>query len=146
MPYCQHCHKEISKFDTDICPHCGGARPIAEGYKTMDVTKAFGTVDGGDYKMPKTRSQKTFALLCMLLGYFGVHDFYIYRPSRGVLSILVTLALTLGVGLPLFLTRAFANPGAFLIPFGAVWLFHIVLGLYFLKVESPKDGRGDFLR
>ncbi|MCR5348836.1 MAG: TM2 domain-containing protein [Bacilli bacterium] len=145
MPYCRHCHEEISKFDTDICPHCGGPKPIEKGYKTMDVTRVFGTVEG-NFKMPKSRSQKTFCLLCMLLGYFGIHEFYIYRPARGIVSLLVTLAVTLGVGLPLFLTGVLGNALAFVLPFLLVWACFVGLGLYYRKVESPKDGRGEFLR
>lgn len=146
MPYCQYCHEEISKFDTDICPHCGAKKPIAQGYKTMDVTRAFGAVDGSEYKMPKTRSQKTFCILTMTLGFFGVHEFYIYRPKRGLVSIAVTLLFVLAVGLPLFLTGALANALAFLIPFAVVWIAHVALGIFYFRVESPKDGRGDFLR
>ncbi|MBQ7244167.1 MAG: TM2 domain-containing protein [Bacilli bacterium] len=145
MPYCKHCHQEISKFDTDICPHCGGEKPIAVGYQTMDVTRTFKTADG-HFHMPKTRSQKTFCVLCMLLGPFGVHSFYIYKSKNGILSILFTLIITLGVGLPLFLTGLLPNALAFVLPYALVWVFYIILGILYLKVESPKDGKGDFLR
>ena len=145
MPYCRHCHQEITKFDTDICPYCGGDKPIATGYKTMDITRPFKPV-GGDYAMPKTRSQKTFCLLCALVGYFGVHDFYIFRAKRGLLDCLLSIAFVLAVGLPLFFTGAFANALAFVLPFALVWLFHVILAILYWKVESPKDGKGDFLR
>ena len=145
MPYCQHCHKQISKFDTDICPHCGEKHPIAPGYQTMDVTRAFKPGDAS-FKMPKTRSQKTFCVLCMLLGYFGVHEFYIFRPQKGILCIAFTIVATIAVGLPLFLTGALKNALAFVLPFLAIWLFFVVLGMLYLKVESPKDGKGEFLR
>lgn len=144
MPYCRHCHEEISKFDTDICPHCGGDKPIATGYKTMDVTRAFGTIEGR--QMPKTRSQKTFAILAMTFGYFGVHNFYIFRPKRGLIDILITLALVGGMGSALFFSGALVSAMAFLTPFFAVWLCHILLGVYYMKIESPKDGKGEFLR
>ena len=145
MPYCKYCHSEISKFDTDICPHCGGSKPIAVGYQTMDVTRTFQTA-GSDLKMPRTRSQRTFCLLCMFLGYFGIHDFYIYRPKKGLVCILATVLFTLAVGLPLFLTGLLPNALAFVLPFVAVWIVFVILGLLYLKVESPKDGKGEFLR
>ena len=144
MPYCRHCHEEISKFDTDICPHCGGAKPIAAGYQTMDVTKTFGTMQG-DFEMPKTRSQKVFAILCMTLGYFGIHEFYIYRKKVGFFELLATLILVGGGGTALFLTIVH-NAFAYLIPFLILWVIYVVRGIYYLKVESPKDGKGDFLR
>lgn len=144
MPYCRHCHQEISKFDTDICPHCGGEKPIASGYKTMDVTRTFGTVEGK--KMPKTKSQKVFSVLAMLLGYFGVHNFYIYRYSRAVIDILITVVLVASVGSGLFFSGLIPNALAFLIPFFAIWVCHILLGIYYGRIEAPKDGRGEFLR
>ncbi len=145
MPNCKFCHKEISKFDTDICPHCGGIHPIDPNYKTMDITKNIKTVAGEDFQLPKTRSQKTCGILCMALGWLGVHDFYIYMPKRALIHILVTLVLVLGIGFPVYFA-AWPNPMAFLIPLIVVILAHIPLGYVLWKVESPKDGRGEFLR
>lgn len=145
MPYCKHCHQEISKFDTDICPHCGGEKPIAIGYQTMDVTRTFKTAQG-DYEMPRTRSQKIFSLLCMFLGFFGVHEFYIYRPKRGIFCIVLTILAIVAVGLPLYLTGLLHNALAFVIPLLGVWALFVIMGFLYLKVESPKDGRGEFLR
>ncbi len=145
MPNCKYCHREISKFDTDVCPHCGAIRPIDPNYKTMDITKNIKTVAGENFELPKTRSQKVFGILCMMLGWAGIHDFYIYLPKRGLLHILVTLVLTLGIGLPLFLT-VWPNPLAFIIPFLLAWVAHVPLGYVLWKIESPKDGRGEFLR
>ena len=146
MPYCRYCSEEISKFDTDICPHCGGKKPIAEGYRTMDITRAIGVVGEGDYKAPKARSHKAFAILCMTLGYLGVHDFYIYRPARGFACILITLGFVSAVGFPLFFLNVIPNALAFILPFAFEWIVFFFVGLMYMKVESPKDGRGDFLR
>lgn len=145
MPYCRFCHKEISKFDTDICPHCGEKNPIAQGYKTMDVTRNFKTL-GAEVDAPKTKSQKVYAFLCMGLGYFGIHNFYIYRTQRGLIDIAITVLFIMAIGLPLFFTGVLANALAFIIPFLFVWLVNVGLGFYYLKVEAPKDGKGDFLR
>lgn len=145
MPYCRHCHKEISKFDTDICPHCGEKKPIADGYRTMDITRTMDTLSQEGYELPKSRSQKTFAILCMCLGYFGIHEFYIYRKTRGILCIFLTHFFVCAVGFPL--TFAWLhNALGFLIPFLIEWVFYVILGILYLKVESPKDGRGEFLR
>ena len=146
MPYCRNCHQEISRFDTDICPHCGTPNPIAQGYKTMDVTKAFRAENSGEFELPKTRSQKAFAILCMCLGNFGVHEFYILRPRRGFIAIMLTILFVCAFGLPMFLTKILDNAWAFVIPFAVLWLLHIALGVYYLRVESPKDGKGEFLR
>ena len=146
MPYCRHCHQEISKFDTDICPKCGGSKPIAEGYQTMDITRAIDVVEGAHYDMPKSRSQKTFAILCMTLGYLGIHDFYIYRNIRGVACILISLVFVSAVGFPLYFLQLVPNALAFLLPFAFEWIIFVLVGILYLKVEAPKDGHGDFLR
>ena len=145
MPYCRHCHKEISKFDTDICPCCGGAKPIADGYKTIDVTRTFDAAYT-DAKMPKTRSQKAFCVLTMTLGYFGVGEFYIYRPKRALFCLISTLIVVSGGGSALFFSNALRNALAFVLPFLGLWLIYVVAGIVYLKVDSPKDGKGDFLR
>ena len=144
MPNCKFCHKEITKFDTDICPHCGAIRPIDPNYKTMDITKNIKTV-AGDFDLPKTRSQKVFGILCMTLGWLGIHDFYIYLPKRGLAHILVTLIVVLGIGLPVYFA-AWQNVLAILIPLFVVILAHVPLGYALWKIESPRDGRGEFLR
>ena len=145
MPSCKYCHQEISKFDTDICPHCGARRPIDPNYKTMDITKNIKTVAGDGYELPKSRSQKVYGILCMTLGWLGVHDFYIYMPKRGAMHLIATILLVLIVGLPVFFA-AWPNPLAFIIPLLVAILAHIPLGYVYWKVESPKDGRGEFLR
>ena len=146
MPYCRNCHKEISKFDNDVCPYCGTRKPIDPAYKTMDVTTNIAKLAADGYELPKTRSQKAFCYLCMFLGCFGVHYFYIYLPKRGVLDLFCTLVCVLGIGLPLTLTGVFVSAFAFLIPFFVLFLLHVGLGFYFFSVQSPKDGKGDFLR
>ena len=145
MPNCKFCHQEISKFDTDVCPHCGAIRPIDPNYKTMDITKNIKTVAGDGFELPKTGSQKTYGILCMTLGFLGIHDFYIHLPKRGFAHILATLVLVLGIGMPVFFA-AWPNPFAFLIPLFVVMLAHVPLGYVLWKIESPKDGRGEFLR
>lgn len=144
MPYCRQCHREISKFDNDMCPYCGTPHPIDPNYETMDITRNMATLEG-QYELPKSRKKKVLILLCATLGYLGVHWFYIYRKTRGIVSLLFSLAFVGGIGSLLLLTPlpVYAD---YLIAFGAVWIVFLIEALLLLFIDTPKDGRGEFLR
>lgn len=144
MPYCKYCNQPISKFDTDICPNCGGVSPIDPNYETMDITKRFDHFSGGP--LYRSKSQKVAAILSMTWGFFGLHEFYIKRPKIGLVILIITLVLVGGLGSILAFAAHMHPALAYLIPFGADWLFFIVYGILFLKKDSPKDGEGEFLR
>ncbi len=144
MPYCKSCHQEISKFDVDVCPYCGQEHPIDAGYKTMDITKTIDPLAEG-YSLYKSKSQRKWAILTMLLGYLGVGSFYIGFKKRGLIELLLSVILIAGVGTILFLL-VLKNAFAYLIPFFAIWLVYIVIGVICLKKDSPKDASGEFLR
>ena len=145
MPYCKSCHREISKFDTDICPYCGEESPIDSNYKTMDITRRIDQMDPS-FKLYKSKSQKVCAILSMTFGYFGVHNFYIKKNSLGYIDIAITVALVgiLGSGL------AFATPLpvwlGYVLSFLAAWAIFLLNGFIILKKDSPRDGSGEFLR
>ena len=145
MPYCKNCNQIISKFDTDICPYCGTPHPIESGYKTMDMTKRYDQF-GNQSPLYRSRSQKTAAILAMATGPFGGHFFYVRKPVAGIIAILATLLIVGGVACALIFGASFNPALAILIPLAGVWLCHIVYGLLFLKMNSPKDGNGEFLR
>jgi TM2 domain-containing membrane protein YozV len=63
------------------------------------------------------KSQLVAALLCFFLGGLGIHDFYLGRPGKGILQILLTLLF--GIGFILVL----------------IDFVRILLG-----TEKPKDG------
>ena len=81
----------------------------------------------------------------MLLGTFGAHNFYLSKPIRAVVDIVVTIALVCAIGFPVFFLL-WQNVLAFLLPFLAVWIYHVLEGIYILRVQCPKDGNGEFLR
>lgn len=145
MPYCKYCHKEISKFDSDVCPYCGGSNPIQDDYKTMDVTTSIGKL-GEEINLYKSKSHKKFALLAMFLGMFGVHNFYIKKNKLGYINIAVTILLELSLGLILYFSGAIKNVLAFILPLVCLFVFYLILGLYYLKKDSLKDADGEFLR
>lgn len=144
MPYCKSCHREISKFDVDICPYCGQEFPIDPHYKTMDITRRIDQVDPG-FELYRSKSQKIYAVLSMACGYFGIHNFYIKKPKRAYFDLALTLAITAIVGSVL----TFATPLSYfgyLIGFAAAWSLFLVNGFLILKKDSLRDGSGEFLR
>jgi len=146
MARCKYCHREISRVrDADICPYCGGVKPIDDDFRTLDVTSVIDPVKG-QYKTYRSRSRKTAALLCALLGYFGVHRFYLYYPLRGFLCIAITLALVGGVGSILAFVAKMPIWLSYLIPFLAVWIFYVIFSFLLKGQNSLKDGRGEFTR
>jgi TM2 domain-containing membrane protein YozV len=145
MPKCRYCHKEISALlDKDVCPYCGIKNPIEDNYKTKDMT-AFVDPVTGNYKLYKSKSKRLTGLLCLTLGYFGVHNFYLRFFKKALLDIAITLVAVGGIGSLLFFLTPLGVWG-YLIPFFAVWLGFVGLSVYFYKKDSLKDGNGEFLR
>ncbi len=142
MPYCKNCHKEIARFDQDVCPYCGVSDPIESSYQTMDQTMFIPKSEGGP--LYQSKSRKTYLILCMTLGYLGIHNFYVKKWLLAVIDLLILVLATVGIGLIFFFTFM-PNAGAFLIPFGVVWLFFLVEGIILSKYDSLRDGEGEFL-
>jgi hypothetical protein len=145
MPQCKNCHREISNFDTDICPYCGTPHPIDDNYKTMDMTSHIDPVTG-KYELYKSKSKTTAGLLCLFLGIFGAPYFYIKFPKKGLLAILATILVVGGSGSFLYFFEVLPIYLAFLTPLGVMWVYWAVYSVYFFRKDSLKDGNGEFLR
>lgn len=144
MPNCKYCHKTISTFDNDICPHCGALNPIEEDYKTKDITSFIDPVSG-EYKLYKSKSKKTFLILNATLGIFGASYFYLGFLLKGFICLFSSLVLILGIGFALFFT-CLNNAFAFLIPFFALICFYLIRTIFLSKDDTLKDKNGEFLR
>jgi TM2 domain-containing membrane protein YozV len=144
MPQCKNCHREISKFDSDVCPFCGTPHPIDDNYKTKDMTQFVDPVSG-DYKLYKSKSKLAAGLLCVFLGEFGAHSFYLGFWKRGLVELLSTAILLGGVGSLLFFAASLGVWG-YLIPFFALFVFYACLSYRYFRGESTKDAAGEFLR
>ncbi|MBQ3840449.1 MAG: TM2 domain-containing protein [Fibrobacter sp.] len=64
--------------------------------------------------LPGPKSRETAGLLCLFLGVFGAHDFYIGKSISGIIKLLCTLT---GVGATI--TCIWAMIDAFIIAFGS---------------------------
>ena len=91
MP-CRHCDAQISAI-AEICPHCG----------VRQFSPSAGQVSG--------RRIGTSALLCVFLGVFGAHRFYVGKTGTGVLQLVTLggLGIWMLVDLILILTGQFRD-------------------------------------
>jgi len=146
MPNCKYCHKSISRFDSDVCPHCGAKNPIDEGYETKDMTQFVDPVTG-EYELYRSKSRKAAGFLCLFLGVFGAHHFYLGYTRKGLFTLLASLLISLGIGLPVaFLLEAPLSIVLGLAPFLLLFLFYAVLSVRYFRSETIKDANGEFLR
>ncbi len=146
MPICKNCHRTIQKFDKDICPYCGTENPIEDNYVTKDVT-GFIKSSHSNEELYKSKSRKTAGFLCLLLGYFGIHNFYLGYIKKGVLELILSLAIIGGVGSALFfLLEPLKNALAFLIPFALVFVFYLLASIHYFKDDSLMDVNGELLK
>lgn len=68
---CRHCDTPISAI-AELCPHCGVRQ------------------DPGRVALPTTASDKKMvpaALLCVMLGVFGAHRFYVGKWGSGLIQL-----------------------------------------------------------
>ena len=144
MAKCKYCHQSIERVDADICPYCGKANPIDEGYKTMDITQSFASFKS-EAALYKSKSRKTALILGGFLGAFGAQWFYLGYRKKGIAECLITLISTLAIGFLLFFTFL-PNAFAFVIPFA----INVIVGIIFMILlaidVSPKDSSGELLR
>ena len=145
MPKCRYCHETISRLDKEICPFCGGKKPL-EGIddSTIDITKVFNPVELKQEHL-QPRSKKCAGLLSIFLGLFGADEFYIYRSKRALITLVITLLMIGGVGSILFFF-ALNNIFGYLIPYFVIEAYFIFKGVYILTSPTVKDGRGEFLK
>lgn len=150
MPNCRNCKREISRFDKDVCPHCGTLDPIGDGYKTRDMTSFVDPLHP-DYKLYKSKSRKVTAILCLLLGFLGIHNFYLGFAKKGwweaVISLIIINVFGLGLCLVSFF-KLFVMPYVvcYLIPFGVVFIAFALRSIHYFTKDSLKDASGEFLR
>ena len=144
MPYCKSCHKEISRLDNDVCPYCGEKDPIDADYATKDVTSSINPITG-KYELYKSKSLKAYVILCMALGFLGVHDFYAGFWKRGIVFLVSFLLLVGGIGSLIFFL-AWKSFWIYLILFFAFVAFDLIYGFLLSKKAPLKDAEGEYLR
>ena len=145
MAQCKYCHNTISRMDKDICPFCGGKRPLdGTDTSTKDVTQI---VDQIDTPVEiKHKKRVVAAILAALLGFVGAPHFYLGKNKKGFLTAAICLGLISSVGLLLFFVANMRNVWAILIPYFVTEVYSLVTACIYLTNHSIQDSHGEFLK
>jgi len=144
MAKCKYCHEVISRLDKDVCPFCGGLKPLdGTDTSTQDITKVINQIDN-PVKI-KHKKRIVASLLAIILGFTGAHHFYLGKCKKGLLTALFNIVLIGGIGSILFFVVKWKNPLAFLIPYFVTEIFSIFYGYIYLTKHNIQDSHGEFL-
>lgn len=167
---CIHCQKEISKSDRfcgscgvindqyvskeeKFCPSCGQVISLQDTY--CEFCGALTEVEA-DYS---SKSKYIAGVLAFILGVFGAHDFYLEKPFKGIMKLLLSF-LMIGMiifGSVLFLYSIAKAPegtfpigvvfGLLLIIMGSIgiffiWIFCVYQGFMILTDKNATDKHG----
>lgn len=147
MPKCKYCGENITKFDKEICPFCGGKKPLegVESY-TVDITQTINTVDKKTVENYKQHSKLINSLLCMFLGIFGADSFYLGHFKLGISRLLVGLIYIISLFCILYFAVNLEILYSLLISIGPIFIVYFILGVIGLFLNSRKDSNGAFLK
>ena len=147
MPKCKYCGENITKFDKEICPFCGGKKPLegVESY-TVDITQTINTVDKKTVENYKQHSKLVNSLLCMFLGIFGADSFYLGHFKLGISRFLVGLIYIISLFCILYFAVNLEILYSLLISIGSIFVVYFVIGIIGLFLNSRKDSNGAFLK
>lgn len=147
MPKCKYCHENITRFDKEICPFCGGKKPL-EGVddSTYDITQFVDIMKENNKEIKfKQKKRVTNGLLCMFLGFFGADAFYLGFKKLGIIRLLINLIIYAAASLILFFLTELSFY-SFIIPFGALFVIYFIIGIINLFIRGKKDVNGVFIR
>ena len=147
MPKCKYCGENITKFDKEICPFCGGKKPLegVESY-TVDITQTINTVDKKTVENYKQHSKLVNSLVCMFLGIFGADSFYLGHFKLGISRLLVGLIYIISLFCILYFAVNLEILYSLLISIGSIFIVYFILGIIGLFLNSRKDSNGAFLK
>lgn len=147
MPKCKYCGENITKFDKEICPFCGGKKPLegVESY-TVDITQTINTVDKKTVENYKQHSKLINSLLCMFLGIFGADSFYLGHFKLGISRLLVGFIYIISLFCILYFAVNLEILYSLLISIGSIFIVYFILGVIGLFLNSRKDSNGAFLK
>ena len=143
MAKCKYCGQNISRLDKEICPFCGGKKPLdGTDTTTQDITKVLGQII--DPKKIKHCNRIVAAILAFVLGIFGAHSHYLKKHKVGFIILAVSVVTIGGLGSLLGLALHMGVWG-YLIPYFVLEAFMIVVGINYLVRHDVTDGDGEFL-
>jgi len=95
---CANCGAEVEKKASVFCPNCGQQ---AAADATVCINCGAALQQTAQQPIPAEQKSKIAAgILGILLGSFGVHNFYLGFTGKAIAQLLITL-LTCGIGAPI---------------------------------------------
>lgn len=89
MKYCSEC-RSYHNDNENFCPTCG--RPLLTVIQTPPPPRgAYDSNNAFDSAGPEGKSRGVAALLAILLGYLGIHYFYLGKVGGGLICILLSI-------------------------------------------------------
>ena len=94
---CQYCNSPVPPGAAQ-CPACGAQVPVQQGYNNQSPQYGqpygqpqYGQPYGLQQPVAGQKSRATYIILGLLLGGFGVHNFYAGYTGKAVAQLLITL-------------------------------------------------------
>lgn len=143
MAKCKYCHETISRLDKEVCPFCGGLKPLdGTDTSTQDITKVIGQVDT---KVEiKHKKRIITMILAVIGGFLGLHSYYLGKFKQGLITLGISAGFIGGLGTILFVT-ALKNAFAYLIPYFVIEFLMILVGIGYFVKHDVTDAHGEFL-
>ena len=143
MAQCKYCHASLTRLDKEVCPFCGGKRPLdGTDTSTQDVTKIVDQLENAVEIKHKKRI--VAALLAVFFGFLGAHLFYLGKAKKGFCVAAICLGFICGVGM-LLLFVVHLHVWSILIPYFVTEIYSLVSAYIYLTNHSIQDSHGEFL-
>ena len=143
MAQCKYCHASLTRLDKEVCPFCGGKRPLdGTDTSTQDVTKIVDQLENAVEIKHKKRI--IAALLAVFFGFLGAPLFYLGKTKKGFCVAAICLGFISSLGLLLFFV-AYLHIWSFLIPYFVTEIYSLVSAYIYLTNHSVQDSHGEFL-
>ena len=144
MAQCKYCHASITRIDKEVCPFCGGKRPLdGTDTSTQDVTKIVDQLENA--VEIKHKKRWIAVLLSLLFGFLGAPHFYLGKTKKGFLTIAICCGFICAIGMILLFIAKLPALWAFLIPYFATEIYSIICAFVYLTNHSIQDSHGEFL-
>lgn len=143
MYYCRNCGEPYATDEAVICVKCGTAKGMGANYcrncgnpitEADQVCMHCGVANGPQIS-PDAKSRVLAGVLGVVVGCFGIHNFYLGYTAKAVTQLVLSLIgyLLCCVYIGIFLVLG-------------IWIWGLVEGIMILTGKIDKDAQGNYLK
>jgi len=97
---CRYCGASLGVFGRSVCPYCSKAIPTSAKFSSFrgddvdlraSATWQISSAPASHLSVRRDKRRRNFIILGVLLGLFGVHNFYAGYYGKGALQLLITI-------------------------------------------------------